>query len=208
MWCALTSLLESVVTFPPLSRRPGDRPPAALGYSLTLGLIFALAWLGYAAVRARDGRTPVTDWLDPLLAGATLGINLLAITVLIVVWPAVPTSTARATVAILLVTSQWIYVTGELLSNTITIGEPPGDVGGLLEIASGAMTGVGLLGLAYVAIGNGRRPGSTNAITALAVALAAATAWWFTHPIDQSTTGAPPCVPGNPLYNLTRGTDC
>lgn len=193
---------------PPPTHSPADRPPAALGYSLALGLIFAVAWLGYAAVRARDGRMPVTDWLDPLLAGATLGITLLAITALLVCWPATPATPARATVAILLVTSQWTYITGEVLSNTITIGEPPGDIGGLLEIVSGGISGAGLLGLTYLAIDKGRRRRSTTAITTLAIALAAATAWWFAHPIDQSTPGTPPCAPGNPLYNLTHGTDC
>jgi hypothetical protein len=97
---------------------------------------------------------------------------------------------------------------GEVLSNTITIGEPPGDVGGLLEIASGAISGAGLLGLAYLAIRDGRRHRSTIAITIAAATLAAATVWWFTHPIDQSAPGAPPCAPGNTLYNLTHGTDC
>jgi hypothetical protein len=185
-----------------------NRPPAAMAYSLVLGLAFALAWLGYAAVRARDGRTPVTDWLDPLLAGATLGVNLLAIIALLALWPGIPATPARATVAILLVTSQWTYVTGEVLSNTITIGEPPGDVGGLLEIASGAISGAGLLGLTYLTFRDGRRHRSTTAITILAATLAAATVWWFTHPIDQSTSGTPSCAPGNPLYNLTHGTDC
>jgi hypothetical protein len=185
-----------------------NRPPAALACSLVLGLVFAMAWLGYAAVRARDGRMPVTDWLDPLLAGATLGVNLLAITALLALWPGSPATPARTTVAILLVTSQWTYVTGEVLSNTITIGEPPGDIGGLLEIASGAISVTGLLGLAFLAFRDGRRHRSTIAITILAVTLAAATVWWFTHPIDQRTAGAPPCVPGNPLYNVTHGTDC
>lgn len=120
--------------------------------------------------------------------------------ILLVHWPATPATPTRTTVTILLITAQWTYITGEVLSNTITIGEPPGDIGGLLEIVSGGMSGAGLLGLTYLTISKSRRR-STTAITTLA----AATAWWFTHPIDQST---PPCVPGNPLYNLTHGTDC
>lgn len=184
-----------------------NRRPAALAYSLVLGLAFALAWLAYAAVRARDGRAPVTDWLDPLLAGTTLGLDLLAMTALFVLWPGAPARLARGT-AIMLVTAQWTYITGEVLSNTITIGEPPGDVGGLLEIASGAMSGTGLLGLSCLAVREGRWDRPAKAITILAATLAAATVWWFTHPIDQSTSGTPACVPGNPLYNITRGTEC
>ncbi|GAA2913245.1 hypothetical protein GCM10010517_79820 [Streptosporangium fragile] len=203
---------------PPLrDRRPlpaatdGGRtapPPATLAYSLALGLVFAGAWLGFAAMRARDGRMPVTDWLDPLLAGATLGIALLAITALLVLWPGLPATPARTTVAILLVASQWTYIAGEVLSNTITIGEPPGDVGGLMEITSGALTGAGTLLLAFLTVAGGRHGRTAAVIGAVAVTVAASTGWWFTHPIDQSTPGTPACVPGNPLYNLAHGSDC
>ncbi|WP_232665849.1 hypothetical protein [Pseudonocardia sp. TRM90224] len=193
----------------PTSDRVAERPPAAVTYSLVLGSTFALSWLGFAAVRARDGRSPVTDWLDPLLAGATLGVNLLAVVALIVCWPAIAAGRTRSAVAILMVTALWTYITGELLSNTITIGEPPGDIGGLLEISSGAMTGAGLLGLVHLEFGRRRRrPRSTIAITALAATLAVATAWWFTHPIDQRESGTPVCVPGNALFNVTHGVAC
>ena len=149
-------------------------------------------------------------WLAPAFLGdhGWFPETALAIMALLALWPGTRATPARTIAAILLVMSQWTYIAGEVLSNTITIGEPPGDVGGLLEIASGAISGTGLLGLAYLVIRQGRRHRSTTAITIVAAILAAATVWWFVHPIDQSTPGAPPCAPGNPLYNLTHATNC
>lgn len=42
--------------------------------SLLLGIPFLSAWLVFAAMTAKDGREPITDWFDPILAGLTLGL--------------------------------------------------------------------------------------------------------------------------------------
>jgi hypothetical protein len=196
------------MTAPPAT--DGSRFPQILGYSLALGLVYCTAWLGYTAVRARDGRMPSTDWLDPMLAGATLLVTLSAIAVLIVLWPRMPVARPRSAAATLLVTAEWMYVTGEVVSNTLTIGEPPSDIGGLLEIASGAVTLLGLIAIVVALYGPawGQNRRATTGVTATAVLLAFGMGWWFTHPIDQSTPGTPGCVPGNALYNAVHGTTC
>lgn len=184
--------------------------PSLPGYSLALGLVFVCAWLGFTAVSARDGRMPVTDWLDPLLAGATLLAILFALAALLVLWSQLPENRFRRFAAGALITAQWTYIAGEILSNTLTIGEPPADVGGLLEIAAGVLAVLGVLAIAGAAFGRARsrRPGVVGVLTAGAVVLAIGTAWWFSHPIDQSTPGTPGCVPGNTVYNAVHGADC
>ncbi|GIG70542.1 hypothetical protein [Phytomonospora endophytica] len=183
-------------------------PPPALGYSLALGLAVVCAWLGYTAVSARDGRTPVTDWLDPLLAAVTLLAILAAIAALIVLWTPLPGTATRRIAAGALLTAQWTYTAGEVVSNTLTIGEPPSDIGGLLEMAAGVIAIAGVLAIAGATVNRARRPRSLGAITVVAVLAAAGMAWWFTHPIDQSTPGTPACVPGNAVYNSVHGSDC
>ncbi|HYZ46773.1 MAG TPA: hypothetical protein VE712_03835, partial [Actinomycetota bacterium] len=64
-----------------------DKPPPWLFLSLLLGVPFAGGWLFYTASVAEDGRTPITDWMDPFLAGATLTLHLVAITALLGLWP-------------------------------------------------------------------------------------------------------------------------
>lgn len=185
------------------------RPPALLGYCLTLGFVFVIALLGFAAVRARDGRRPVTDWLDPLLAGATLLAILAVLLTVIVLWPRLPATRTRRFAAGAVVSAEWLLISGEIVSNTITIGEPPGDIGALLEFGSGAAIATGVAALLAGLFAPARRhPAATTAVTALALILAAATAWWFTHPIDQATAGTPACVAGNALYNAVHGGDC
>ncbi len=186
------------------------QPPLILGYSLMLGLAYALAWLGFTAVRGQDGRMPITDWMDPMLAGATLAVALLAIVSLIALWGELPATRIRTAAAVALVVSEWTYIAGEILSNTITIGEPPRDIGSLLEITSGVLAVLGVITLALPLAAKARaqhRP-ATTAITIVAIVLAAGMGWWFAHPIDQGTPGAPDCVPGNLLYNVTHGTTC
>ncbi|MCG5217886.1 hypothetical protein [Streptosporangium sp. KLBMP 9127] len=186
------------------------RPPRVLGYSLILGLVFAAAWLGFTAVRARDGRMPITDWLDPMLAGSTLLVTLGAMAALIALWPQVPATRWRTVVVALLITTEWVYLTGEILSNTLTVGEPPSDVGSLLEISAGAVAGVALIVAAVALSGPAWRQNrpATAAVTLAALLLALGMTWWFTHPIDQSAPGAPACIPGNPLYNTFHRASC
>jgi len=167
-----------------------------LGYSLLLGIAFALGWLAFAATRGQDGRMPVTDWMDPLLAGATLGVVLLAITAVIVLWDRIPATRTRTAGAAGLLTAQWMYITGEVLSNTITIGEPPADIGSLLEISAGAVAVLAVLALSFALW--------HKAILVVAAILGIGMGWWFSHPIDQSRPGAPDCMPGNALYNATH----
>lgn len=140
---------------------------------------------------------PVTDWMDPLLAGATLGIVLLAIAAVIMLWDRIPATPVRTAGAAGLLAAQWMYVTGEILSNTITIGEPPADVGSLLEISAGAIAVLAVLALSFTLW--------HKTILVVATVLAIGMGWWFSHPIDQSRPGTPECVPGNALYNVTHG---
>jgi hypothetical protein len=188
---------------------PGQAPTVPV-YSLLLGVVFALAWLGYTAVRARDGREPITDWLDPMLAGTTLIGFLLPLALTLALWPRLPATRARDVAATGLVVAPWLMVLGEVLSNTITIGEPPEDIGGLLEMAAGGLCLTSVVVLAGAAVlGPAWRENRRGAlaVTGAALLLAAGMGWWFTHPIDQSGSGAPACVPGNPVYNTLRG-DC
>src|ERR687894_1443665 len=64
----------------PARREMSDKPPPWLFLSLLLGVPFAGGWLFYTASVAEDGRTPITDWMDPFLAGATPQPHLVAIT--------------------------------------------------------------------------------------------------------------------------------
>src|SRR5690606_10999751 len=106
MRCAHTSLWGSMRS----SRiHRIDRPPAVVGYSLVLGLAFVAVLMGFTAVRARDGRMPVTDWLDPLIAGVTLLAVLGALAALVVVWGHLPTR-LRAAAAAVLIGAEWTYV--------------------------------------------------------------------------------------------------
>ena len=182
--------------------------PAILGYSLLLGIPFAGGWLFYTAAVAEDGRERITEWLDPMLAGLTLTLHLLAIASLLILWPRLAPTAGRRVAAGALVTSQWAYVFGEILSNTITVGEPPRDVGSLVEIAAGVTVTLAVLGVAlssargFVARG---APRVAKLLTIVAMGLAIGLAWWLSHPIDQAAPGAPRCVPGNPLYNAFHG---
>jgi hypothetical protein len=186
------------------------RPPAVVGYSLVLGLAFTAALMGFAAVRARDGRMPIADWLDPLMAGATLLVMLGALAALVLAWPQLPATRLRTGSAVILIAAEWTYLAGEIISNAITVGEPPSDLGSLLEFAAGGATVVGLIVIAAAVSGPARRHHRTAAVTVTVVAaiLTCAMIWWFTHPIDQSTPGTPGCIPGNALYNAFRGTSC
>jgi hypothetical protein len=186
-----------------------DRPPAVVGYSLVLGLAFVAVLMGFTAVRARDGRMPVTDWLDPLIAGVTLLAVLGALAALVVVWGHLPTR-LRAAAAAVLIGAEWTYVAGEVVSNTITVGEPPADLGSLLEFAAGGAVVVCSVVIAVAVARGARRQhrAASVAVTVAATVLACGTAWWFTHPIDQSGPGTPACVPGNAVYNTLHGTAC
>ncbi|TQM32912.1 hypothetical protein [Nocardia bhagyanarayanae] len=193
---------------PPAPARPTPTVPPVLGFSALLGGFFAAAWFGYTAVRAEDGRNPVTDWLDPMLAAATVTLLVVLHAVVILLWAQLPAVRATGIAVAGLVAGQWMYITGEVLSNTITIGEPPQDVGSLLEIAGGVATLAAALCLGIVWA---RRSMSSRAIPAVGAIAAVAVlgmAWWLTHPIDQSLPGAPECVPGNPIYNITHGRSC
>ncbi|WP_324717349.1 hypothetical protein U7230_03470 [Carboxydochorda subterranea] len=89
--------------------------------------------------------------------------------------------------------------------NTVTVGEPPQDIGSLLEFFSGGLAFLVAVGLAFRfgrKFGFGRTSRWVPVLTGLAAVLAVGVLWWFTHPIDQSQPGAPGCIPGNVLYNL------
>ncbi|CAA9235066.1 MAG: hypothetical protein AVDCRST_MAG77-1221 [uncultured Chloroflexi bacterium] len=183
---------------------------STLIYSLLLGMPFVGSWLGYTATTAEDGRERITAWLDPMLAGLTLAAILVAQLALVVLWPRLPDTRPRRWILWGLIISQWSYTFGEVLSNTITLGEPPQDIGSLFEIGAGALLLLCSAGQAVLyATGAGRAaaPGSRAALalSLVAMVLFAGMLWWFTHPIDQSEAGAPPCVPGNPLYTLFHG---
>ncbi|WP_040774794.1 hypothetical protein [Nocardia pneumoniae] len=188
--------------------RPARATPQALGFSALTGTVFAAAWFGYAAVRAEDGRNPVTDWLDPMLAAATITLFVVLQAVVILLWSQLPVGRFRGAIAAGLVAGQWMYVVGEVLSNTITIGQPPEDIGSLFEITGGFVTLAASLALTVAWAGRSPRGRSTFAVGGIAVAAALGTVWWFTHAIDQGQPGAPDCVPGNPVYNITHGHSC
>jgi hypothetical protein len=182
-----------------------ERAPSILVYSTLLGIPFIGSWLGFTAMVAEDGREPVTEWLDPMLAGLTLAAILVAQLVLMYLWPRLSSSRFRIWISWGLIISEWSYVFGEVLSNTITIGEPPQDIGSLFEIGAGV-----LLLLCSISLGvlyakgpdMADAPRARTILSVLATTLFIGLVWWLTHPIDQSEAGAPPCVPGDPLYNL------
>ena len=88
--------------------------------STLLGLPFALGLLVYSATVTLDGRAPITDWQDPMLAGLTLfSIVLVGLTV-VVLWPRLGGGGAKGVVARALIGGQWSYTFGEILSNTIS----------------------------------------------------------------------------------------
>ncbi|MEU6720335.1 hypothetical protein ABZ897_53540 [Nonomuraea sp. NPDC046802] len=185
-----------------------SRRPLALGYSLLLGLAFAMAWLGFTAIRARDGRMPVTDWLDPMLAAGTLLGLLAALTALVLMWPHLRPGISRTLATVTLTWSPWLYIAGEVVSNTLTVGEPPADVGSLMEMTAGGLGVLGALALAGALLTEGGSRRGARGVTVIALVLATGMGWWFTHPIDQSAPGAPACVPGNALYNAAHDTIC
>lgn len=176
---------------------------SSLIYSIVLGVPFAAAWLGFTAARARDGRSEVTDWLDPMLAGLTLLAILFAELVLVVIWDKLTDGMLKSTALWGLIISQWFYIFGEILSNTITIGEPPEDIGSLFEIAGGAITFLSAIILVFMLSTKIKlKPAIRVNFSILAAALAIGMLWWFTHPIDQSTPDAPDYIENNPVYNL------
>lgn len=184
----------------PSSDRPGDaRGPLLL--SILLGLVFGGSWLGYTAATAEDGRRTITDWLDPMLAGATIAIFILAQLALLVGWEQLPGDRARRWAATALIVGTWLYVGGEVLSNTITVGEPPADIGSILEIAAGVIVLLAVATFSVVAIR--QRVGGAGGwlLGGTAVVFLIGMLWWFSHPIDQSQAGALACNPGNALYN-------
>lgn len=175
--------------------------------SMILGSLFLVALLGYTAIVAKDGRMPVTDWLDPMLAGLTL-LSILFIQVLLVmVWKYVNYPKLKVLFGNMLMFGQWAYIFGEVLSNTISIGEPPKDIGSLFEISGGALAFLVVLGMAilYIRSRNKSQKKVTIAFVFLTIFLFIGIIWWFTHPIDQSQPGAPQCIKGNPIYNLFHG---
>ena len=184
------------------------RPPSVLIYSLVLGLPFVGSWLGYTATVAEDGREPITTWLDPMLAGVTLAATLLVQLTLVVIWPYLSTKRAKWWIAGGLIASEWFYVFGEVLSNTITLGEPPQDIGSLFEISAGIIVLVCAVGLIVLYTGDPEQSATVRSRTMLngvAAILFIGLLWWFTHPIDQSQPGAVSCIPGNVLYNVFHG---
>ena len=185
-----------------------ERSPSILIYSALLGIPFVGGWLGFTATVAEDGREPVTEWLDPMLAGLTLVAILVAQLVLMSLWPRLSDSRFRIWISWGLIISEWSYIFGEVLSNTITIGEPPQDIGSLFEIGAGVLLLLCSISLGFIyAKGTDMAdaPWGRAILSILATVLFIGLLWWLTHPIDQSQAGAPPCVPGNPLYNLFHG---
>jgi hypothetical protein len=182
-----------------------ERPPTALVYSALLGVPFVGSWLGFTATVAEDGREPVTEWLDPMLAGLTLVAVLVAQLILMYLWPRLSDSRLRIWISWGLIISEWSYILGEVLSNTITIGEPPQDIGSLFEIGAGVLLFLCSISLTVLYARGTDMAGAPQAraiLSILATVLFIGLLWWLTHPIDQSQAGAPPCVPGNPLYSL------
>ena len=185
-----------------------ERILSILVYSALLGVPFVGGWLGFAATVAEDGREPVTEWLDPMLAGLTLAAILIAQLVLIYLWPRLSDSRFRIWISWGLIISEWSYIFGEVLSNTITIGEPPQDIGSLFEIGAGVLLFLCSIGLSVLYAGGtdmANAPRARAILSVLAAVLFIGILWWLTHPIDQSQAGASPCVPGNALYNLFHG---
>lgn len=184
---------------PSIANHPDAR--ALLVLSVLLGILFGGSWLGYTAATAEDGRRAITDWLDPMLAGATIGIFMLAQLALVVGWTYLPGERLKHWAAMALISASWVYIAGEVLSNTITVGEPPADIGSMLEIAAGIGVLVTVLTLSVAAfskvVGDGRR----WLLGGTAMVLFVGMLWWFSHPIDQGQPGAPSCVAENPLYN-------
>lgn len=180
--------------------------PQLFKLSLLLGFPFVAGWLSFTAMSAQDGREPVTDWLDPMLAGLTLLTILCVQVVLICVWSHLKDSPWKKWIAWSLMGSQWFYIFGETLSNTITIGEPPQDIGSLFEITAGAILLLTSVALIVLYLGSQTRNAQVKkpnlALTLLALSLLVGMAWWFTHPIDQSKPGAPKYIPGNPVFNI------
>jgi len=176
-------------------------PRALLILSVLLGIVFGGGWLGYTASTAEDGRRVITDWLDPMLAGATITIFLLAQLTLVVGWEYVPGERLKRWSAVGLVLAGWVYIGGEVLSNTITIGEPPGDIGSILEIVAGMVVLVTAITLGLAAFSRVTNGGGRWLLGGMAVVFFIGMLWWFSHPVDQSRPGAPSCIPDNPLYN-------
>lgn len=176
-------------------------------FSMILGSLFVVALLGYTAIAAEDGRMPITDWLDPMLAGLTL-LSILFIQVLLVFsWRQIENDHGKVFISRMMMISQWFYIFGEVLSNTITIGEPPRDIGSLFEIVGGVLAFLALIGLLFL-LSRGKKQSSTffsKILVIVTLLLLIGMGWWFTHPIDQSKAGTPQCVPGNPIYNLFHG---
>lgn len=183
-------------------KRDGNQETFIL--SMILGSLFIVALLGYTAISAKDGRMPITDWLDPMLAGLTL-LAILGIQMLLVFnWSHIKSRRGKVIISRVMITSQWFYIFGEILSNTITIGEPPEDIGSLFEIAGGVLAFLSLIGILFV-LNKEKKIFNTmlnKSLLIMAVLFLIGMGWWFTHPIDQSNPGTPPCVPGNPIYNL------
>jgi hypothetical protein len=182
-----------------------SRIPKTFVFSLLLGVPFLTAWLGFAAMSAKDGREAVTDWLDPMLAGITLLSILFVEIVLLVIWSHINNERLKKRLVWFLMISQWFYIFGEILSNTITIGEPPQDIGSLFEITSGVIVFLSSIGLILVFLKSQlskEEKRKSNILLILAIVLYVGMVWWFTHPIDQSQPGTPKYIHGNPLYNF------
>ncbi len=171
--------------------------------SLLLGLPLAGALLGYVAMKARDGRMPVTDWMDPMLAGLTLFSMLMVELVVIVLWQRLGEGLGKRWIARGLIISQWAYTLGEIVSNTITIGEPPEDIGSLFEIAAGSLFVFLVIGLVVIFYRQTHMKPARGGFRLLVLATIAfvGMGWWFAHPIDQSKPGAPDYIEGNGVYN-------
>jgi hypothetical protein len=190
-----------------------ERPPSIHVYSALLGIPFVGGWLGIAATVAADGREPVIEWLDPMLAGLTLATILVAQLALMFLWPRLSDSRFRIWISWGLIISEWSYIFGEVLSNTMTIGEPPIDIGLLFEIGAGVLLfpcsiGLSVLYARATDIADASRARAN--LSVFATVFFIGLLWWLTHPIIQSQAGAPPCVPGNPLstpYFMTPGPD-
>ena len=185
-----------------------ERAPSVLVYSALLSIPFVVSWLGFTAAVAEDGRAPVTEWLDPMLAGLTLAAILVTQLALMYIWPRLSESRFRLWISWGLIISEWSYILGEILSNTITVGEPPQDVGSLFEIGAGVLLFLCSIGLSVLYVRGADMANAPRAhaiLNVIAAVLFIGLLWWLTHPIDQSQAGAPPCVPGNSLYNLFHG---
>lgn len=185
-----------------------ERAPSVLVYSALLSIPFVGSWLGFTATVAEDGRAPVTEWLDTMLAGLTLAAILVTQLALMYIWPRLSDSRFRIWISWGLIVSEWSYIFGEILSNTITVGEPPQDIGSLFEIGAGVLLFLCSIGLSVLyarGADMANAPWAHAVLSVIAAVLFIGLLWWLTHPIDQSQAGAPPCVPGNSFYNLFHG---